>query len=194
MECMHVVTCCTVFSYFWSELWCNRRMYESLLKLKGDDSSSFVTSVIACGHVNLTQPEKCELHYCILNWKKCIWANLCANLSVQCAVSTLIGTNNVIIVMFCLSTVSAHTPGTTSTFLERDPDFAHLWSDSSEHLNLKQMEAMKKALQYKFTLIQGPPGMQFWHYMSSIICILFTWTHTTFITEPSSLPLSRLAD
>ena len=49
--------CCT------PHLYCNRRMYESLLKLRGS-GSGFVTSVVACGHVNLTKLDKCELDWC----------------------------------------------------------------------------------------------------------------------------------
>ena len=49
--------CCT------PRLYCNRRMYESPLELR-DSGSGFVTSVVACGHVNLTQPDKCELDCC----------------------------------------------------------------------------------------------------------------------------------
>ena len=58
-----------------------------------------------------------------------------------------------------LHTVSAQPPEDPSTFLTRDPYFTRLWSNVRQRLNTKQVEAMKKAMQYKFSLIQGPPGI-----------------------------------
>ena len=57
-----------------------------------------------------------------------------------------------------LHTVNAYPRMDPSVFLELDGSFTHLWSDRRE-LNDMQVKAMRKALQYKFSLIQGPPGV-----------------------------------
>ena len=50
--------------------------------------------------------------------------------------------------------------GNPEAFLASHPLSTRLWGSSKEtsNLNPKQKEAIKKALKYKFTLIQGPPG------------------------------------
>ena len=73
-----------------------------------------------------------------------------------------------------LHTVSAHPPEDPSAFLRKDQNYTYLWSNVVQPLNTKQVEAMKKAMQYKFSLIQGPPG----------ICnnIMYIYHSTVFIT------------
>ena len=78
---------------------------------------------------------------------------------VSCAdVGTVPGTSRVCkLISYLPHTVSAHPQEDPAAFLRSNIYFTCLWSDW-QSLNLKQVEAMKKALQYKFSLIQGPPG------------------------------------